>query len=79
MHDCTEILYSDSEFMDLTPSLILAPPCITELQCVLRTFGGVDFSLGFICGQSVSEFLWDRLRASIQLPVIRYPNLRNTH
>eukprot|EP01043_Picozoa_sp_COSAG02_P035637 COSAG02_NODE_2564_length_8524_cov_19.738398_2_plen_62_part_00 len=42
---------------------------ITEL-CVLRTFGGVDFSLVFICVQSVSEFLWDRLRASIQFPVM---------
>eukprot|EP01043_Picozoa_sp_COSAG02_P017883 COSAG02_NODE_821_length_16794_cov_42.795747_5_plen_117_part_00 len=38
--------------------------------CVLRTFGGVDFSLVFICVQSVSEFLWDRLRASIQFPVM---------
>eukprot|EP01043_Picozoa_sp_COSAG02_P094383 COSAG02_NODE_30825_length_544_cov_3.211236_1_plen_128_part_10 len=41
------------------------PPCerdvVTEL-CVLRTFGGVDFSLIFICAQSVPEFLWDRLR-----------------
>eukprot|EP01043_Picozoa_sp_COSAG02_P103913 COSAG02_NODE_39912_length_411_cov_0.823718_2_plen_56_part_01 len=27
---------------------------VTEL-CVLRTFGGVDFSLIFICAQSVSE------------------------
>eukprot|EP01043_Picozoa_sp_COSAG02_P016153 COSAG02_NODE_705_length_18261_cov_45.441716_10_plen_84_part_00 len=42
---------------------------VTEL-CVLRTFGGVDFSLIFICAQSVSEFLWDRLRASIQFPVM---------
>eukprot|EP01043_Picozoa_sp_COSAG02_P017799 COSAG02_NODE_816_length_16859_cov_15.645764_5_plen_93_part_00 len=42
---------------------------ITEL-CVLRTFGGVDFSLVFICAQSVPEFLWDRLRASIQFPVM---------
>eukprot|EP01043_Picozoa_sp_COSAG02_P021478 COSAG02_NODE_1091_length_14628_cov_1693.422810_11_plen_42_part_01 len=31
---------------------------VTEL-CVLRTFGGVDFSLIFICAQSVPEFLWD--------------------
>eukprot|EP01043_Picozoa_sp_COSAG02_P092158 COSAG02_NODE_28796_length_582_cov_0.958592_1_plen_58_part_01 len=46
--------------------MILAPP-EPEL-CVLRTFGGLDFSLIFICGQSVSEFLWDRLRASIQFP-----------
>ena len=42
---------------------------VTEL-CVLRTFGGVDFSLSFICAQSVSEFLWDRLRASIQFTVM---------
>ena len=41
----------------------------TEL-CVLRTFGGVDFSLVFICAQSVPEFLWDRLHASIQFPLI---------
>ena len=41
----------------------------TEL-CVVRTFGGVDFSLTFICAQSVPEFLWDRLRASIQFPVM---------
>eukprot|EP01043_Picozoa_sp_COSAG02_P106115 COSAG02_NODE_42109_length_387_cov_8.718750_1_plen_50_part_01 len=34
---------------------------VTEL-CVLRTFGCVDFSLIFICAQSVPEFLWDRLR-----------------
>eukprot|EP01043_Picozoa_sp_COSAG02_P037521 COSAG02_NODE_2823_length_7948_cov_14.628105_2_plen_132_part_00 len=26
MYDCTGILYSDSEFVDLTPSLILVPP-----------------------------------------------------
>ena len=37
---------------------------VAEL-CGLRTFGGIDLSLGFICGQSVSEFLWDRLRAII--------------
>ena len=42
---------------------------VTEL-CVLRTFGGVDFSLIFICAQYVPEFLWDRLRASIQFPVM---------
>eukprot|EP01043_Picozoa_sp_COSAG02_P015142 COSAG02_NODE_638_length_19141_cov_20.963449_6_plen_220_part_00 len=42
---------------------------LTEL-CVLRTFGGVDFSLIFICAQYVPEFLWDRLRASIQFPVM---------
>ena len=42
---------------------------VAEL-CALRTFGGVDFSLVFICAQSVSEFLWDRLRASIQFPVM---------
>ena len=41
----------------------------TEL-CVLRTFAGADFSLIFICAQSVPEFLWDRLRASIQFPVM---------
>eukprot|EP01043_Picozoa_sp_COSAG02_P048535 COSAG02_NODE_4776_length_4989_cov_8.197327_2_plen_157_part_00 len=44
-------------------------PFVTEL-CVLRTFGGVDFSLTFICAQSVPEFLWDRLRATIQFPVM---------
>eukprot|EP01043_Picozoa_sp_COSAG02_P056269 COSAG02_NODE_6650_length_3436_cov_3.932673_2_plen_137_part_00 len=42
---------------------------VTEL-CVLRTFGGVVFSLNFICAQSVPEFLWDRLRASIQFHVM---------
>eukprot|EP01043_Picozoa_sp_COSAG02_P053896 COSAG02_NODE_6020_length_3870_cov_25.718377_3_plen_235_part_00 len=42
---------------------------VTEL-CVLRTFGGVDFSLIFICAQSVPEFLWDRLRASIQFQLV---------
>eukprot|EP01043_Picozoa_sp_COSAG02_P016599 COSAG02_NODE_734_length_17948_cov_816.410163_9_plen_86_part_00 len=42
---------------------------VTEL-CVLRTFGGVDFSLSSICAQSVPEFLWDRLRASIQFRVM---------
>ena len=42
---------------------------VAEL-CVLRTFGGVDFSLTFICTQSVPDFLWDRLRASIQFYVI---------
>ena len=41
---------------------------VTEL-CVLRTFGGVDFSLVFICVQSVSEFLWDGLHASIEFPI----------
>eukprot|EP01043_Picozoa_sp_COSAG02_P055877 COSAG02_NODE_6546_length_3503_cov_2.314336_2_plen_75_part_00 len=38
--------------------------------CVLRTFGGVDFSLFFICAQSVSEFLWDRLRARLEFPIM---------
>eukprot|EP01043_Picozoa_sp_COSAG02_P008629 COSAG02_NODE_280_length_25797_cov_66.644447_8_plen_168_part_00 len=42
---------------------------VTEL-CVLRTFGGVDFSLVFICAQSVPELLWNILRASIQFPVM---------
>ena len=42
---------------------------VTEL-CVLRTFGCPDFLLVFICAQSVPEFLWDRLRASIQFPVM---------
>ena len=42
---------------------------VTEL-CVLRTFGGVDFSLVFICVQSVSEFLWDGLHASIEFLVM---------
>eukprot|EP01043_Picozoa_sp_COSAG02_P006669 COSAG02_NODE_192_length_29942_cov_34.627228_18_plen_173_part_00 len=42
---------------------------VAEL-CVLRTFGGLDFSLIFICAQSVPEFLWDRLRASSQFRVM---------
>eukprot|EP01043_Picozoa_sp_COSAG02_P032887 COSAG02_NODE_2216_length_9487_cov_916.793460_4_plen_91_part_00 len=42
---------------------------VTEL-CVLRTFGGVNVSLTFICAQTVPEFLWDRLRASTQFPVM---------
>ena len=42
---------------------------LAELS-VLRTFGGVDFSQVFICAQSVPEFLWDRLRASIQFPLM---------
>ena len=37
---------------------------------VLRTFGSVEFSLVFICGQSVSEFLSDGLPASFQFPVM---------
>eukprot|EP01043_Picozoa_sp_COSAG02_P020211 COSAG02_NODE_992_length_15399_cov_164.326797_1_plen_105_part_00 len=49
--------------------LVTSTRSSTEL-CVLRTFGGVDFSLIFICVQSVSEFLWDRLRASSQFPVM---------
>jgi hypothetical protein len=39
MNDCIGILYSDSEFMDLTPSLILAPPVppvYTDI-CVVRS------------------------------------------
>eukprot|EP01043_Picozoa_sp_COSAG02_P051102 COSAG02_NODE_5337_length_4424_cov_4.315376_7_plen_72_part_00 len=51
--------------MNQTDSTVL----VAEL-CVLRTFGGVDFSLIFIYAQSVSEFLWDRLRASIEFPVM---------
>ena len=31
MHDCIGILYSDSEFMDLRGSLILAPPGVFEV------------------------------------------------
>ena len=49
--------------------LVAVGTLVTEL-CVLRTFGGVDFSLIFICAQYVPEFLWDRLRASIQFPVM---------
>ena len=45
------------------------PGFVAEL-CVLRTFEGVDFSLMFICAQSIPEFLWDRLRASIQFHVM---------
>eukprot|EP01043_Picozoa_sp_COSAG02_P005050 COSAG02_NODE_135_length_34565_cov_80.368856_4_plen_150_part_00 len=41
---------------------------VAEL-CGLRTFGGVNFLLVFICAQSVSEFLWDIFRASIQFTV----------
>ena len=48
---------------------LLYPGIVTEL-CVLGTFGGVEFSLTFICAQSVPEFLWNRLRASIQFPVM---------
>eukprot|EP01043_Picozoa_sp_COSAG02_P042534 COSAG02_NODE_3623_length_6455_cov_5.274544_6_plen_54_part_01 len=40
---------------------------VPELR-VLRAFGGLDFSLIFIRAQSVPEFLWERLRASIQFP-----------
>eukprot|EP01043_Picozoa_sp_COSAG02_P065580 COSAG02_NODE_9942_length_2069_cov_1.879695_1_plen_86_part_10 len=32
--------------------------------------GGVDFSVTFICAQYVPEFLWDKLRASIQFPLM---------
>eukprot|EP01043_Picozoa_sp_COSAG02_P031194 COSAG02_NODE_2024_length_10084_cov_130.539509_11_plen_128_part_00 len=53
----------------LIKKYVLVQVLVNEL-CVLRTFGGVDFSLGFICVQSVPEFLWDRLRASIQFPVM---------
>eukprot|EP01043_Picozoa_sp_COSAG02_P024495 COSAG02_NODE_1340_length_13187_cov_6.960804_1_plen_56_part_10 len=38
------------------------PYTVVAELCVLRTFGGVDFSLIFICAQYVPEFLWDRLR-----------------
>ncbi len=43
-------------------------PCVLDL--VLHTFGSIEFSLVFVCGQSVSEFLWDILPASIQFPVM---------
>ena len=49
-----------------TPSrLIVTEPCV-----LLHTFGSIEVSLVFVCGQSVSEFLWDRLRASIKFPVM---------
>ena len=35
MNDCIGIPYSDSEFMDLTPSLILVPPVVTQDTAVL--------------------------------------------
>eukprot|EP01043_Picozoa_sp_COSAG02_P016053 COSAG02_NODE_699_length_18369_cov_9.690203_9_plen_153_part_00 len=55
------------ELMDSPPRF---SALVTEL-CVLRTFEGVpDFSLIFICAQSVPEFLWDILRASTQFPVM---------
>eukprot|EP01043_Picozoa_sp_COSAG02_P006221 COSAG02_NODE_175_length_31226_cov_95.275934_18_plen_112_part_00 len=59
--------YYDSSRSTVNRSTIVL--LVTELW-VLRTFGGVDFSLIFICAQSVPEFLWDRLRASIQFPVM---------
>ena len=62
---CTKGILSERVSPDSTDESIL----VTEL-CVLRTFGGVDFSLIFICAQYVPEFLWDRLRASIQFPVM---------
>ena len=33
MTDCIGILYSDSEFMDLTPSLIIVPPVTRKVVC----------------------------------------------
>eukprot|EP01043_Picozoa_sp_COSAG02_P054246 COSAG02_NODE_6113_length_3790_cov_6.285559_1_plen_48_part_10 len=39
-------------YTDWAPKTVL----VTEL-CVLRTFGGVDFSLIFMCAQAVPEFL----------------------
>eukprot|EP01043_Picozoa_sp_COSAG02_P031532 COSAG02_NODE_2063_length_9965_cov_116.411920_12_plen_93_part_00 len=50
-------------------STVSSDTFVTEL-CVLRTFGGVDFSLIFICAQYVPDFLWDRLPGSIQFPVM---------
>eukprot|EP01043_Picozoa_sp_COSAG02_P031530 COSAG02_NODE_2063_length_9965_cov_116.411920_10_plen_209_part_00 len=64
---CSGFERSVSENSTISPGL--HHRLVTEL-CVLRTFGGVDFSLIFICAQSVPEFLWDRLRASIQFPVM---------
>ena len=32
MNDCIGILYSDSEFMDLSGSLILAPPVLVHMD-----------------------------------------------
>eukprot|EP01043_Picozoa_sp_COSAG02_P049250 COSAG02_NODE_4927_length_4825_cov_9.987093_4_plen_63_part_00 len=40
MTGCIGILYSDSEFMDLTPSLILVPP-------VIRIRKNADFATKF--------------------------------
>ena len=34
MNDCIGILYSDSEFMDLTGFLILAPPVVVGIAIV---------------------------------------------
>eukprot|EP01043_Picozoa_sp_COSAG02_P070545 COSAG02_NODE_12534_length_1529_cov_14.772113_1_plen_136_part_10 len=49
---------------------------VTEL-CVLRTFGGVDFSLIFICAQSVPEFFGTYCAQVFNFPSC--PNVRNTH
>ena len=47
MNDCTGILYSDSEFMDLTGTLILAPPVP-----VIGTWEAMRYLLSFAKSQS---------------------------
>eukprot|EP01043_Picozoa_sp_COSAG02_P052953 COSAG02_NODE_5785_length_4036_cov_3.068834_2_plen_115_part_00 len=56
-------------YTDTVYRMLLEYMFVAEL-CVLRTFGGVNFSLVFICAQSASEFLWDGLHASIEFPVV---------
>eukprot|EP01043_Picozoa_sp_COSAG02_P040329 COSAG02_NODE_3254_length_7085_cov_102.140281_8_plen_142_part_00 len=53
MTGCIEILYSDSEFMDLTPSLILVPPVALERAREDRILYGTGTGT---CKQSSSAY-----------------------
>eukprot|EP01043_Picozoa_sp_COSAG02_P033070 COSAG02_NODE_2239_length_9411_cov_3.663552_11_plen_53_part_01 len=53
-------MWNVPDFLDQRIQIIVFYSSVVAELCVLRTFGGVDFSLIFICAQSVPEFLWDR-------------------
>ena len=59
MNDGIGILYSDGEFMDLTPSLILAPPVLVELSSAYPGFGSGKPAYQF--HQSKSQSKWVKI------------------
>ena len=73
MNDCIGILYSDSEFVDLTPSLILAPPVYSTLciDCRLYFSGTSAGTRRYVCpGTSAKEELFRNRRDRVLVDLV---------